>query len=180
MTPWTHSIPWCTFLSCAPSSRLGNIYNGSLPNCCAALALALLGQVQADGRLATGTTIQPESLLWYDYVGQGCCADSEGNNYGFERLIGGYGYITLQKCGEGCIYSFSSDPAFVGINYHPDFNGEPVCNCMMNYNGNGQITGVNYAYGSCADKLCYRVAEVRRKPERHTNFMRYYTSKNLI
>lgn len=97
----------------------------------------------------------------YEFMGKGCCSSNpdEGfmSHFGFVRLGRWGDSITLEECAEGCAAGYSSDEAFVGINYHPDWFGSPNCNCMMDWSGTDrEITGADASW--CPSELCYRVA----------------------
>ena len=81
----------------------------------------------------------------------GCCANSEGRNYGYVAY--NQGTDTVEVCAQTCKSVYSSDEAFVGINFHPDWFGSPNCNCMLDTDGNGEITQVDDI--GCPEEFCY-------------------------
>ena len=92
----------------------------------------------------------------FTYRGIGCCANSEGKYYGYVSVNGG---STVDDCAQACQSGYSSDPSFVGINFHPDFYGSTNCNCMLDTDGNGAITDTDPV--RCPQELCYSYDEVR-------------------
>merc|ERR1719401_194559 len=107
-------------------------------------------RIRGDGDplLATGGA----NIDGYEFRGMGCCENAEQEYYPYETVSGG----TVEECAAACKENYSSDPYFVGINFHPDWFGSANCNCMRDTNGNGAITS---AGGWCDEELCYSYNE---------------------